>query len=259
MVQRKKFDVILRFLVDRYRRTKQPKPDASQFVVPARLPKPVIGSGGLSSSQFDDDVPDQMCQLHMNSVVLVESQGSCALVRIVRLQKFDRMDNMIFTVHLNRLIDENTPLEQSAIETILQEAYKYRKLKFDRHSLALQYVGRLRGMGWERWPKIVGEALSRLKSKGTSVDYVRSLVARYQLQTCWEDEGWNEKVWKKAVVDQVEKEGKRAWREEVEGRQDLGDYKDRQLVLERADYIANSSGDKIRAEIKEKCEWGIIL
>ena len=41
-------------------------------------------------------------QLHMNSVVLVESQGSCALVRIARLQKFDRRDNMIFTVHLNR-------------------------------------------------------------------------------------------------------------------------------------------------------------
>ena len=61
---------------------------------------------------------------------------------------------------------------------------------------------------------------------------------------------------KKTVVDQVEKEGKRAWREEVEGRQDLGDYKDRQLVLERADYTANGSGDKIRAEIKEKCAWG---
>ena len=61
MVQRKKFDVILRFLVDRYRRTKPPKPDASQFVVPARLPKPVIGSGGLFSSWFDDDVPEVNC------------------------------------------------------------------------------------------------------------------------------------------------------------------------------------------------------
>ena len=61
MVQRKKFDVILRFMVDRYRRTKPPKPDASQFVVPARLPKPVIGSGGLSSSRFDDDVPKVNC------------------------------------------------------------------------------------------------------------------------------------------------------------------------------------------------------
>ena len=75
-------------------------------------------------------------------------------------------------------------------------------------------------------------------------------------QTCWEDEGWGEKVWKKAVVDQVEKEGKRAWREEVEGRQDLRDYKDRQLVLERANYIANSSGDKIQAEIKENVNGG---
>ena len=61
----------------------------------------------------------------MNSVVLVESQGSCAFVR---LQKFDRRDNMIFTVHHNRLIDENTPLEQSTIETCLQEAYKYQKV-----------------------------------------------------------------------------------------------------------------------------------
>ena len=66
----------------------------------------------------------------MNSVVLVDSQGSCALVRIVRLQKFDRRDNMIFTVHLNRLIDENTPMEQeqSTIETCLQEAYKYQEV-----------------------------------------------------------------------------------------------------------------------------------
>ena len=43
--------------------------------------------------------------------------------------KFDRRDNMIFTVHLgNRLIDENTPLGQSTIETCLQEAYKYQKV-----------------------------------------------------------------------------------------------------------------------------------
>ena len=38
-------------------------------------------------------------------------------------------------------------------------------------------------------------------------------------QTCWEDEGWNERVWKKAVADQVEKEGsglklgEKKWRE----------------------------------------------
>ena len=73
-----------------------------------------------------------MCQKstahEQRAVVLVESQESCALVRIVRLQKFDRKDNMIFTVHLNRLIEENTPLEQSSIETCQQEAYKYQKV-----------------------------------------------------------------------------------------------------------------------------------
>ena len=47
------------WLIDR--RTKPPKPDASQVVVPARIPKPVIGSGGLSSSRFDDDVPEVNC------------------------------------------------------------------------------------------------------------------------------------------------------------------------------------------------------
>ena len=102
--------------------------EVHQFVVPARLPKPVLGLGGLSSSRFDDDVRARR-RLHMNSIVLAESQGgSCAFGRIVRLQKFDRRDNMLFTVHLNRLISENTPLEQSTIETCLQEAYKYQKV-----------------------------------------------------------------------------------------------------------------------------------
>ena len=83
MVQRKKFDVILGFLVDRYRRTKPPKPDASQFVVPAQLPKPVIGSGGLSSSRFDDDVPEVNCTWTASfswrvkeAALLFESYGS---------------------------------------------------------------------------------------------------------------------------------------------------------------------------------------
>ena len=50
------------------------------------------------------------------------------------------------------------------------------------------------------------------------MDYIRGLVARYKLQKCWEDEGWNEKVLKKAIVDQVEKKesglGEKKWRED---------------------------------------------
>ena len=42
-------------------------------------------------------------------------------------------------------------------------------------------------------------------------------IARYKLQTCWEDDSWNEKVWEKVVVEKIQRERKRAWREEVEG------------------------------------------
>ena len=44
----------------------------------------------------------------------------------------------------------------------------------------------------------------------------------------------------------------------MEGRHDLGNYKKREFVLARADYNASSSGDKIRADMKEKCDWGIL-
>ena len=36
-------------------------------------------------------------------------------------------------------------------------------------------------MGRERWPKRVGEALSRLHNKGTCVDFVRSLVSKISI------------------------------------------------------------------------------
>ena len=126
MVQRKKFDVILRdtwLIVIGERSHPNPMHRSSLF-------QRDFQTGNRFGWSFFFAVWRRCArsQLHMNSVVLVESQGSCALVRIVLLQKFDRRDNMIFTVHLNRLIDENTPLEQSTIETCLQEAYKYQKV-----------------------------------------------------------------------------------------------------------------------------------
>ena len=165
MVQRKKFDVILRLLVDRYWRTKPPKPDASQFVVPARLPEPVIGSGGLSSSRFDDDVPEVNCTWTASfswrvkeAALWFESHGSKNLTGgttwssqststdWLTIQCYCR-DRFLFLLSLGwislspvfchfvtvtsskkKLIDENTPLEQSTIETCLQEAYKYQKV-----------------------------------------------------------------------------------------------------------------------------------
>ena len=126
MVQRKKFDVILRLLVDMISAN-----EATQTrCIAVRCSSATSKTGNRFGWSFFFAVWRRCArnQLHMNSVVLMESQGSCALVRIALLQKFDRMDNMIFTVHLNRLIDENTPLEQSTIETCLQEAYRYQKV-----------------------------------------------------------------------------------------------------------------------------------
>ena len=126
MAQRKKFDVILRLLVDMISAN-----EATQTrCIAVRCSSATSKTGKRFGWSFFFAVWRRCArsQLHMNSVVLVESQGNCALVRIARLQNFDRMDNMIFTVHLNRLIDENTPLEQSMIETCLQEAYKYQKV-----------------------------------------------------------------------------------------------------------------------------------
>ena len=132
----------------------------------------------------------------------------------------------------------------------------WRKLKFDRHRLALEYLGRLRGMGADRWPRIVAEALHGLRGSGTWVDYVSALVVKYQLQEDWAVSRWEGKVWKRRIAEQVVAESQHAWREEVESRGDLGMYGDRQLELGRASYMGNISGDKIREEIKQKCEWG---
>ena len=88
MVQRKKFDVILRFLVDGYRRTKPPKPDASQVVVPWSSATSKTGNRFGWSFFFAVWRRCQKSTAHeQRAVVLVESQGSCALVRIVRLPK----------------------------------------------------------------------------------------------------------------------------------------------------------------------------
>ena len=77
------------------------------------------------------------------------------------------------------------------------------KLNYDRHSLALQYGGKLRGMGRERWPKIVSGALCKIRDKGTWVDYIKVLMDKFKLQEFWEDNRWEEKVWKTRVVGQV--------------------------------------------------------
>ena len=65
----------------------------------------------------------------------------------------------------------------------------------------------------------MGEALSRLQNKGTWVDYVRSLVAKYQLQTCWFFKVENNsleltRIFKENILTKCEREKRR--RREIE-------------------------------------------
>ena len=44
---------------------------------------------------------------------------------------------------------------------------------------------------------------------------------------------------------------------EVEGRVDLGSYREKQQQLSRAEYLKGfRKGDDVREEIKRRCEWG---
>ena len=69
--------------------------------------------------------------------------------------------------------------------------------------------------------------------------------------------GLREGSWKKKGRECVRTEARRQLQEEVESRTDLGQYKNRQRELDRADYLKGfRKGDEIRAEIKRRCEWG---
>ena len=53
--------------------------------------------------------------------------------------------------------------------------------------MALQYLGRLKRIGAERCPRIVGEALNEVRDTGTWADYVS---AKYNLRETWEHSKW---------------------------------------------------------------------
>ena len=100
-------------------------------------------------------------------------------------------------------------------------------------------------------------ALRERRGIGSWVDYGESLITVYGLREEWEKGDWEERRWKLMVKESVKKEAGRQWVEEVERRNDLGQYGSRKTALGRADYIKSfGRGNEIRAEIKSRCEWG---
>ena len=53
-------------------------------------------------------------------------------------------------------------------------------------------MGKVRGMGLERWPRIVVEALAEHLGTGTWADYGYTLLGKYGLLGKWKEEDWTE-------------------------------------------------------------------
>ena len=88
-----------------------------------------------------------------------------------------------------------------------------------------------------RWPRIVGEALRDKRGKGSWVDYVRTLRSIYGSEEEWAKDGLEERQWKRLVGKTVKEVAGREWMEEIEGRVDLGSYREKQQQLSRAEYL----------------------
>ena len=85
------------------------------------------------------------------------------------------------------------------------------KLKYGRHCKVLKIMGRDRGMGLERWPRIVGEALAECLGTGTSADCGYTLLGKYGLLGKWKGENWTEKTWSKLVMETLKEGAKAGW------------------------------------------------
>ena len=68
------------------------------------------------------------------------------------------------------------------------------KLKYGRHCKVLKFMGRVRGMGLERWPRIVAEALAERLGTGTWADCRYTLLRKYGLLGKWKEKNWTEKT-----------------------------------------------------------------
>ena len=119
-------------------------------------------------------------------------------------------------------------------------------------------MGRVRGMGLERWPRIVAEALGEHLGTGTWADYGYTLLGKYGLLGKWKEEIWTEKTWSKLAMETL-KEGAKEGGQKIARRGDLGTYTKKHKELCQGKYIKGRNGNDIRAEIKERIEWGKYL
>ena len=64
------------------------------------------------------------------------------------------------------------------------------RLKYGPYCKVLKFMGRVRGMGLERWPRIVAKALAERLGTGTWADYLYMLLGKDGLIGKWKVENW---------------------------------------------------------------------
>ena len=71
-----------------------------------------------------------------------------------------------------------------------------------------------------------------------------------------EKKKWTEKTWPKLVMETLKEGAKVGWAKEIARRGDMGACMLKNKQLCQAKYIKGWNGNDIRAEIKERIEWG---
>ena len=95
-----------------------------------------------------------------------------------------------------------------------------------------------------------------MAGRGTWADYVYLLMERYKLISKWKEVGWTKKEWDKTVTRATKEASEQSWAREVAGREDLGEYGEKQKELHLAAYMKMGTAKYIREQIKERIEWG---
>ena len=65
----------------------------------------------------------------------------------------------------------------------------------------------------------------------------------------------DEKEWGKTVTTATKEASEQSWAREVAGREDLGEYGEKQKGLHLAAYMKKGTAKYIREQIKERREW----
>ena len=88
--------------------------------------------------------------------------------------------------------------------------------------------------------------------RGTWADYVSLLMEMYKLISKWKEVGWTKKEWDKTVTRATKEASEQSWAREVAGREDLGEYGEKQKELHLAAYMKSGNREIYKGKSKRE-------